>query len=73
MLFRCGVLQEGDRVLAINGQLLENKTLEEANAMLQDSPKVTLLVEVDVAGKSHIKSYREGLNDTIILPNPFCE
>lgn len=47
---RCGVLQEGDRVLAINGQFLENRTMEEVNLMLARSVnKITLHIEFDVA------------------------
>ena len=50
-LLRCGVLQEGDRVLAINGQYLENKTLHEANQILTESANtITLYIEFDVAG-----------------------
>ena len=50
-LLRCGVLQEGDRVLAINGQYLENKTLDEANQILTESANtITLYIEFDVAG-----------------------
>jgi C-terminal processing protease CtpA/Prc len=50
-LFRCGVIQEGDRILAINDMSLENKTLEEANTLLKESGiKVLLQVEFDVAG-----------------------
>ena len=49
---RCGVLQEGDRILSINGQYLENKTLDEANQILTESSNtVTLHIEFDVAGK----------------------
>lgn len=44
------MLQEGDRVLAIDGQYLENRTLEEAVEMLEDAEAtITLLVEFDVA------------------------
>jgi C-terminal processing protease CtpA/Prc len=47
---KCGVLQEADRILAINGQYLENKTLDEATQMLIDAGmKVTLHIEFDVA------------------------
>ena len=47
---RCGILQEGDRVLAINGEYLENRTLDEVNGFLKDSrSKVTLHIEFDVA------------------------
>ena len=51
--FRCGVLQIGDRVLAINGIPTEDSTFEEANQLLRDSSitsKVTLEIEFDVAG-----------------------
>jgi C-terminal processing protease CtpA/Prc len=48
---RSGVLQAGDRVLAINGQYLENRSLEDAQQMVKDSGvKVTLQTEFDVAG-----------------------
>ncbi|KAI4546431.1 hypothetical protein MG293_002986 [Ovis ammon polii] len=49
---RCGVLQIGDRVLAINGIPTEDSTFEEANQLLRDSSitsKVTLEIEFDVA------------------------
>ncbi|XP_069085270.1 glutamate receptor-interacting protein 1 isoform X19 [Pleurodeles waltl] len=62
---RCGVLQVGDRVLAINGIQTEDSTFEEANQLLRDSSitsKVTLEVEFDVAesvipssGTFHVK------------------
>lgn len=51
--FRCGVLQIGDRVMAINGIPTEDSTFEEASQLLRDSSitsKVTLEVEFDVAG-----------------------
>ncbi|OBS82471.1 hypothetical protein A6R68_23544, partial [Neotoma lepida] len=49
---RCGVLQIGDRVMAINGIPTEDSTFEEANQLLRDSSitsKVTLEIEFDVA------------------------
>ncbi|ELU00765.1 hypothetical protein CAPTEDRAFT_224220 [Capitella teleta] len=47
---RCGVLQEGDRVLAINGQYLEHRSLQEALEMLNElRSKVIITVEFDVA------------------------
>lgn len=52
-LYRCGLLQVGDRLLSINGVATEDGTLEEANQLLRDaalSHKVTLEVEFDVAG-----------------------
>ncbi|XP_035294875.1 glutamate receptor-interacting protein 1 isoform X2 [Cricetulus griseus] len=62
---RCGVLQIGDRVLAINGIPTEDSTFEEANQLLRDSSitsKVTLEIEFDVAesvipssGTFHVK------------------
>ncbi|KAM7181491.1 glutamate receptor-interacting protein 1 isoform 2-T2 [Macrochelys suwanniensis] len=62
---RCGVLQIGDRVMAINGIPTEDSTFEEANQLLRDSSitsKVTLEVEFDVAesvipssGTFHVK------------------
>ncbi|XP_015265988.1 PREDICTED: glutamate receptor-interacting protein 1 [Gekko japonicus] len=62
---RCGILQIGDRVLAINGIPTEDSTFDEANQLLRDSSitsKVTLEVEFDVAesvipssGTFHVK------------------
>ncbi|XP_012666034.1 glutamate receptor-interacting protein 1 isoform X2 [Otolemur garnettii] len=62
---RCGVLQIGDRVVAINGVPTEDSTFEEANQLLRDSSitsKVTLEIEFDVAesvipssGTFHVK------------------
>ncbi|KAM8803006.1 glutamate receptor-interacting protein 1 isoform 4-T4 [Rhynchonycteris naso] len=62
---RCGVLQIGDRVMAINGVPTEDSTFEEANQLLRDSSitsKVTLEIEFDVAesvipssGTFHVK------------------
>ncbi|EHA98687.1 Glutamate receptor-interacting protein 2 [Heterocephalus glaber] len=62
---RCGLLQVGDRVLAINGVATEDGTMEEANQMLRDAAlahKVMLEVEFDVAesvlpssGTFHVK------------------
>ncbi|KFU89669.1 Glutamate receptor-interacting protein 1, partial [Chaetura pelagica] len=62
---RCGVLQIGDRIVAINGIPTEDSTFDEANQMLRDSSvtnKVTLEIEFDVAesvipssGTFHVK------------------
>ncbi|KAG8439645.1 hypothetical protein GDO86_005719 [Hymenochirus boettgeri] len=62
---RCGILQVGDRVIAINGVQTEDSTFEEANQLLRDATiagKVTLEVEFDVAesvipssGTFHVK------------------
>ncbi|XP_037743075.1 glutamate receptor-interacting protein 1 isoform X10 [Chelonia mydas] len=62
---RCGILQIGDRVMAINGIPTEDSTFEEANQLLRDSSitgKVTLEIEFDVAesvipssGTFHVK------------------
>ncbi|XP_078002292.1 glutamate receptor-interacting protein 1 [Phascolarctos cinereus] len=62
---RCGVLQIGDRVMAINGIPTEDSTFEEASQLLRDSSitsKVTLEIEFDVAesvipssGTFHVK------------------
>ena len=52
--FRCGLLQVGDRILAINGIATEDGTMEEANQLLRDAAlahKVVLEVEFDVAGE----------------------
>lgn len=53
VMSRCGILQIGDRVLAINGIPTEDSTFDEANQLLRDSSitsKVTLEIEFDVAG-----------------------
>ncbi|XP_073507842.1 glutamate receptor-interacting protein 1 isoform X6 [Phyllobates terribilis] len=62
---RCGVVQVGDRVMAINGVQTEDSTFEEANQLLRDATiagKVTLEIEFDVAesvipssGTFHVK------------------
>ncbi|XP_069048411.1 glutamate receptor-interacting protein 1 isoform X11 [Lepisosteus oculatus] len=62
---RSGILQIGDRILAINGIPTEDSTLEETNQLLRDSSitsKVTLEIEFDVAesvipssGTFHVK------------------
>lgn len=53
--YRCGVLQEGDRVLAINGQYLEGRTMDEIREMIEESGvKMLLLVEFNVAGSCYI-------------------
>ncbi|XP_057411500.1 glutamate receptor-interacting protein 2 isoform X3 [Balaenoptera acutorostrata] len=52
---RCGLLQVGDRILAINGIATEDGTMEEANQLLRDAAlahKVVLEVEFDVAAAS---------------------
>lgn len=54
-VWRCGILQIGDRILTINGILTEDSTFDEANQLLRDSSitsKVTLEIEFDVAGMS---------------------
>ena len=55
------MLQEGDRVLAINGVSLESKALDECVKLLNDSGmRITLLVEYDVAGTAHKVRYVAG-------------
>ena len=50
-LNRCGVIQEGDRIIAINGQYLEGRTMEEIYGFIAESPvKMILTVEFRVAG-----------------------
>ena len=50
-LYRCGVIQEGDRVIAINGQYLEGRTMDEIYGFIAESPvKMLLTVEFRVAG-----------------------
>jgi len=48
---RCGVIQEADRILAINGQYLESRTMEEIYGFIAESSvKMILTVEFRVAG-----------------------
>jgi len=48
---RCGVIQEGDRIIAINGQYLEGRTMEEIYGFITESPvKMILTIEFRVAG-----------------------
>ena len=48
---RCGVIQEGDRIIAINGQYLEGRTMDEIYGFIAESPvKMLLTVEFRVAG-----------------------
>ena len=58
MLCRSGVIQEGDRVLAVNGQYLESRTLDQVNLTLRDAGlQCTLHIEFDVAGQRHILTH----------------
>lgn len=51
MVFRSGVLQVGDRVLAINDWCTADATVEEASKRIrQSSSPLTLTVEFDVIG-----------------------
>ena len=51
LVYRSGVLQPGDRILAINGQPLEGVTLEDARLMIKDAHhQLHLDIEFDVAG-----------------------
>lgn len=46
---RCGVIQEGDRIISINGHELLDKTFDEANQFLKESGSRCLLeIEYDV-------------------------
>lgn len=50
---RCGVLQPGDRILAINGRYTEEMTSDEASNLLRESGQQCVLdVEFDIAGNS---------------------
>ncbi|XP_040346362.1 glutamate receptor-interacting protein 1 [Herpailurus yagouaroundi] len=70
---RCGVLQIGDRVIAINGIPTEDSTFEEANQLLRDSSitsKVTLEIEFDVAGmvtSGKLKRFMEATSMMLFL------
>ena len=51
-LSRSGVLQPGDRILAVNGQQLEGMTLEDARSIIKESNnQIHLEIEFDVAGR----------------------
>jgi len=50
---RCGLLQEGDRVLAINGWSLKARTMRDVTDMIAVSRRhLTLRIEFDVAGST---------------------
>ena len=52
LIYRCGVIQEGDRIIAVNGQYLEGRTMDEIYGFIAESPvKMILTVEFRVAGK----------------------
>ena len=51
LLFRCGVIQEGDRVIAINGADVIGYTLDECKQLLDRSKaRCELVIAFDVAG-----------------------
>jgi len=53
LISRSGILQPGDRILAINGQQLEGMTLEDARSIIKESNnQIHLEIEFDVAGKT---------------------
>ena len=61
--FRCGILQEGDRVLAINGTSVIGYSLAECKQMLHHTgAKCLLEVAFDVAGNEN-----KGLGDYIFI------
>jgi len=48
----CGLLQDGDRILAINGQSTHGRSLREITDLIQKSvDQLNLLIEFDVAGE----------------------
>ena len=57
LLARCGLLQEGDRVLAINGWSLKARTMRDVTEMIAMSRRhLTLRIEFDVAGCCYFSS-----------------
>ncbi|XP_052821747.1 glutamate receptor-interacting protein 2 isoform X8 [Octopus bimaculoides] len=76
---RSGVIQEGDRIISINGQELVDKTFDEANTLLKESGTRCLLeIEFDVtesvlpsSGTFVVKLPRRsyGLGITVNAPN----
>jgi type II secretory pathway component PulC len=49
--FRCALLQEGDRILSVNGLSLSDKTVDEVNQLLRECRhRCDLEVEFDVTG-----------------------
>ena len=52
-MLSCGQLQNGDRVLSINGMSLDGATLQQAVKFVQEADEqLTMEVEFDVAGKA---------------------
>lgn len=80
--FRSGILQSGDRILAINGQLLEGMTLEDVRSIVKRSNhQIHLEIEFDVIGiilisfKKHYFMFYL-LNDkldSVMLSSGICE
>ncbi|XP_064633834.1 glutamate receptor-interacting protein 1-like isoform X3 [Lineus longissimus] len=75
---KSGVIQEGDRLLSINGNYLEGRTLQDINTMLRESgKKCTLEIEFDVAdavvpscGTFNVKVGRRGATLGITISGP---
>ena len=54
-MLSCGQLQNGDRVLSINGMSLDGATLQQAVKFVQAADEqLTMEVEFDVTGKANV-------------------
>jgi C-terminal processing protease CtpA/Prc len=55
---KCGILQPGDRIIAINNRSLYGLSVDEARAMIKDcGHQLNMEIEFDVAGRSFIWKY----------------
>ncbi|CAF1078989.1 unnamed protein product [Didymodactylos carnosus] len=77
---RSGVLQPGDRVIAVNGQQLEGLTLEDARTVIKETnQQIHLEIEFDVAdsvmlssGTCQVKILRKNLDLGLSVTYPRC-
>lgn len=78
MIFRSGILQVGDRILAINGQILEGMSIEDARSLIKRSnSEIHLEIEFDVTGKTNdvidlIFIHMSNL-DSVMLSSGICQ
>lgn len=54
--YRCGVIQEGDRVVGVNDLEITNQSAEQVNQLIRDHRhRCDLTIEYDVAGQDQAK------------------
>lgn len=58
--FRCGVIQEGDRVVGVNDIEITNQSAEQVNQLIRDHRhRCDLNIEYDVAGQDQASIFSE--------------